>query len=280
MYRGLFAGLVVMAVFSASASGATVFFDGFEGPYIDPNTSLPYVLPEGLNTLDPAWTNGGLAGPSGYGATGQLIVDATKGSGPSNGAWEGPGGGYRGNNHAVPGGPISSGTVIYEADLLFTGTTVFQNLGTGSFANLVLSQDNGPGFIPIINFQAGDNGEFQLEAGSLGNVGGPGGLPSNHVVLGTSSGAGRNFHLTLTVNLTAQTLLASVSGDSSFSAGPYTYTSSFAPGNMSIVAGRFGNVSGTSWDNISLTSIPVPEPTSLAAVGIGSLAFMRRRRTA
>lgn len=214
-------------------------YENFEGPYGKPT-------PEALSVIDPTWTTGGVS--SLFGATGSLLVSNAVGVGGSRGAHEGTGGGLRGNERRIPDGPLfdEAALVILAGDLSFN--TPLEDLGSGQFANLLLASDAADGHSPLVNFQA-SNGDLTIEASSLG------GLPAQVSLSNGAGVSGDEFHLLLQVDLQEKRLRASVSGDASLTTGWLSYTGDFMPAQFGIVAGRFGGLSGTTWDNVSVTSL-------------------------
>jgi hypothetical protein len=224
-------------------------YENFEGPFSQPT-------PEALSVVDPTWTTGGLTAL--YGAVGSLVVVDGVGAGGSRGAREVTGG-LHGNQRQIPDGPLFTSTalVTLEGDLTFN--TPVEKLGSGQFANLLLASDAAGGHSPLINFQV-SNGDFQIEAASLG------GLPT-YISLSNGAGiSGTEFHLTLEVNLGAKLLRGSISGDANLTTDWLSYTGEFLPAEMGIIAGRFGDISGTTWDNVSITTTTVPEPATMIQV--------------
>ena len=171
------------------------------------------------------------------------------------------------------------GTYGYGADGGFTpGVTVDYlgvagvqsdlNLWTTGFSDLRNVVEFEPdGFGPWrIRFTAADGLAVRLDAFDLGNFDGAVTLPS----LSVSDGAGNVLwsmsslaipasstpgHLSFAPNVAASTLVLTV--------------------DQSTLGGNSDNIG---LDNIRFAQQPVPEPATLAALGLGALAFLRRRR--
>jgi hypothetical protein len=235
-------------------------YENFEGPY-------SRLTPEALCVLDPTWTTGGLT--AGHGAVGSMIVRDGVGTGGSRGAQDG-GVGLYGNQRHIPTSPLFTSTalVTLEGDLSFN--TSLKDLGSGQLAGLLLASD-AAGNLPLIDLQAG-NGDFVLKAATLG------GLPT---AISLSHGAGvtgNEFHLALEVNLGAKLLCVTVSGDASLTTGWLSYTGDFLPTEMGLLAGRFGDLSDATWDNISITAVPEPPAAALVlSIALGLLVCTRLR---
>ncbi len=237
-------------------------YENFEGPYSQPT-------PGALSLVDPTWTTGGLTAL--YGAVGSLVVVDGVGADGSRGAREVVGG-LHGNQRQIPAGPLftSMALVTLEGDLTFN--TPLEELGSGQFANLLLASDAADGHFPLINFQA-SGGDFVIEATSLG------GLPSQISLSDGEGISGSEFHVTLEVDLGAKLLRGTISGDADRTTGWLSYTGEFLPAQMGIISGRFGDLSGTTWDNVSFTAVPEPSALVLLATGLlGLLYYAWRKR--
>ena len=223
-----------------------LFYEGFEGPYHAARGPLPEVL----DVLDGGWISGEGTISNIFGAVGGLIVAADAGA-DDNAAKNHWNGGIRGNDRALPGGPVGTGRLVVQGDLTYTGLPVEQ-LGSPQTANLILATDGS--ITPLLNLQVA-GGDIALEASTLG------GLPASLSLSGGAGISGSNFHLLIAIDLDARTVQATISGDADFTTGPLPYSGRFAPDILAINAGSpsFGaGLATISWDNIDVALAPAP----------------------
>jgi hypothetical protein len=150
------------------------------------------------------------------------------------------------------------------------GSQSFLNIWTTGYNDLTNVAEYEPDGEPTFGFTFdGTNGQaVRLESFDLGNYGGAVTVPGITITDGTGNvlwsqtqfalpASSNPGHLTFSPNVTATSLRMTVD-----------------------VTGLGGNSDNVGFDNIRFSQQPVPEPASLTSLGLGGLAFLRRRRKA
>jgi hypothetical protein len=155
---------------------------------------------------------------------------------------------------------VSSGKVNIKMDVLLD-TSIAQG-GWSFFSVRNLTNQNIGGF--VINYGSG---------AKLSNFAAVNGANSYSGSINAT--AGTVLHVDYTADLTA--LTQTLSFDNGLHSITSTLPSGSAYGQITISPGSSTTYSTLALDNVHIESTPVPEPASLALLGLGGLLMLRRR---